>query len=196
MKIRRLIAAVLLSGLLLGSSAYAAEEIPDGGEHTDYMTEMRIAAEDGSPEALRRGALCELDRNLKIREMDLSYEETDFFKPNRSGEEILADILNYIQSQTRVYLGRYYITGYTISYRDCGKIDGVTASGVIAEVGRTVASGKEFAFGTRLYIEGIGERVVEDRGKAVHNGKIDVLFATTAECYAATGWYDVWLIGG
>ena len=158
------------------------------------MTEMIACAEDGSDTAIRQGAMFEFQRNLKIRGMGLSYEETVFFREGRTGEEILADIYDYIKGHNRVYLGRYYITGYTISYADCGKIDGITASGIVASVGRTCASGKEFAFGTRLYIDGIGERTVEDRGGGVHNGHIDVLFATRDECYAATGWYDVWLI--
>lgn len=160
----------------------------------DYMTEMRLAAEDGSEQALRYGTICEINRNLKIRDLDLDYEETYFFRPNRSAEDILSDITEYIENHRRIYLGTYWITGYTISYEDCGKIDGITRSGVIAEVGRTCASGTEFDFGTKLYIEGLGERVVEDRGGKVKNGYLDILFETKSECYAATGWYDVWLI--
>lgn len=93
----------------------------------------------------------------------------------------------------RKYLGTYYITGYDACARCCGKSDGITASGTRAEVGRTIATGREFDFGTRLYIEGIGERTVEDRG--VGNGCIDVFCADHPECYALTGWYDVYLEG-
>lgn len=62
------------------------------------------------------------------------------------------------------YLGRYWITGYDICEECCGKTDGITASGAVAQVGRTIAAPREIPFGTTLYIEGIGERVVEDRG--------------------------------
>lgn len=194
MHIRRLISMLLLCGFLLGAPSLAVSVV-EYDESTDYMTEMIACAEDGSETALRKGAMFEFQRNLKIRGMELSYAETVFFREGRSGDEILADIAEYIESHSRIYLGRYWVTGYTISYADCGKIDGITASGIAASVGRTCASGKEFAFGTRLYIEGIGERTVEDRGGGVHNGHLDVLFATRDECYAATGWYDVWLIG-
>lgn len=97
-----------------------------------------------------------------------------------------------VDKPTMVYLGRYYITGYDTCKSCCGKTDKITASGEIAAVGRTIATGKEFAFGMRLYIDGIGERTVEDRG--VKNGCIDVLCENHADCYAVTGWYDVYLI--
>lgn len=96
--------------------------------------------------------------------------------------------------ERREYLGRYWITGYDICVKCCGKTDGITASGVKAQVGRTVAAPKGFAFGTRLYIDGIGERVVEDRGGAIKGNKIDVLCEDHAECYAITGYYDLYRI--
>ena len=61
------------------------------------------------------------------------------------------------------YLGRYYITGYDTCVQCCGKSNGITASGTTATVGRTCAA-NDFSFGTRLYIDGLGERVVEDCG--------------------------------
>lgn len=92
------------------------------------------------------------------------------------------------------YLGEYYITGYDICYECCGKIDGITASGAYATVGRTIAASREFPFGTKLYIDGIGVRVVEDRGGAIGGGRIDVLCNNHSECYAITGYYDVYII--
>lgn len=97
------------------------------------------------------------------------------------------------------YAGRYKITGYTID--TCGKTPsnpsyGITASGTVAEPWHTLAtSAKEFAFGTELYIDGISDNipmVVEDRGVGV--GCIDVCCSTLAECYAITGYYDVYVL--
>lgn len=88
------------------------------------------------------------------------------------------------------YLGTYWITGYDTCAQCCGKTDGITASGTQATVGATCAA--TLPFGTILYIEGIGVRVVEDRG--VGDGCIDVVCADHAACYAITGWYDVWTI--
>lgn len=92
--------------------------------------------------------------------------------------------------ETRTYLGRYYVTGYDTCAACCGKADGITASGTTATVGRTCAA-NGLPFGTRLYIEGIGERTVEDRG-GMKGQHIDVLCADHPACYAVTGWYEVW----
>ena len=94
----------------------------------------------------------------------------------------------------RTYLGSFYITGYDICVECCGKTDGITASGTQATLGRTCAAGPELPFGTVLYIDGIGERVVEDRGNGVTEGCLDILCKNHAECYAITGWYDVYII--
>ena len=59
-------------------------------------------------------------------------------------------------------LGLYTITAYCSCIKCCGKDDGITASGIKATEGRTVAA--DLPFGTVLEIEGIGSRVVEDRG--------------------------------
>lgn len=92
--------------------------------------------------------------------------------------------------ETRTYLGRYYVTGYDTCAACCGKTDGITASGTTATVGRTCAA-NGLPFGTRLYIEGIGERTVEDRG-GMKGQHIDVLCADHTACYAVTGWYEVY----
>lgn len=45
----------------------------------------------------------------------------------------------------------------------------VTASGRKPRVGRTIAAGRQWPFGTVVWIEGLGRRVVDDRGGAVHS---------------------------
>lgn len=98
------------------------------------------------------------------------------------------------EAPTMRYLGRYKITGYDTCAECCGKSDGITASGTQATVGRTCAASKDLPFGTRLYIEGIGERVVEDRGGGVKGDHIDVLCEDHPACYAVTGYYEVYAI--
>ncbi len=61
--------------------------------------------------------------------------------------------------------------------------DGITASGVPA-VGRICAAPPEYPFGTRLWIEGLGEYVVQDRGGDIKGNRLDILFATHAEAKA------------
>lgn len=92
------------------------------------------------------------------------------------------------------YLGWYRITGYDTCIACCGKTDGITASGTNASVGRTCAAARNLPFGTVIYIEGIGYRTVEDRGGGVNGNHIDVLCANHDDCYAITGYANVWIV--
>lgn len=111
----------------------------------------------------------------------------------RAQEIWLEDYYNPPQP-TKTYLGTYYITGYDICYSCCGKVDGITASGVKARVGRTIAAPSNLPFGTKLYIEGIGERIVEDRGGSITGQRLDLLCNNHSECYAVTGYYKVYIV--
>lgn len=107
---------------------------------------------------------------------------------------ILFIMATAVMAEDWQYLGNYRITGYDICYRCCGKTNGITASGAKAEVGRTCAAPKNLPFGTKVFIEGIGYRIVEDRGGATNGQKIDVLCNNHPECYAITGYRKVWVI--
>lgn len=96
------------------------------------------------------------------------------------------------KSQTMTPIGEMYITGYDICYQCCGKIDGITASGTAAAVGRTIAAGFQFPFGTQIYIDGLGTYTVEDRGPA--GNIIDVLCNNHSECHAITGFYQCYIV--
>ena len=71
---------------------------------------------------------------------------------------------------------KYVITAYCPCVKCCGKTDGITASGVKAVEGITVAMNKSIPFGTKIYIDGVGERIVQDRGGAIKGNKIDLYF--------------------
>lgn len=69
----------------------------------------------------------------------------------------------------------------------CGKTDGKTASGKMATAWHTVAAGKDYPIGTIIYIPALVDKpnggwfVVEDRGGAISNEKLDVFFNTHEE---------------
>jgi 3D (Asp-Asp-Asp) domain-containing protein len=96
--------------------------------------------------------------------------------------------------------GVFYITGYTPTCEHCcGKSDGITASGVVASAERTVAMHQTdmnnlgIEYGDSIYIEGIGERVVEDTG--CRQGVIDVACASHEDCYKITRYATVEVLG-
>ena len=92
----------------------------------------------------------------------------------------------------RTYLGKLQIYGYDpFCDHCCGKSNGVTASGKVATIGKTVAM-SGYPFGTEIYIEGLGYYTVEDRG--VGTGVVDVACEDHTACYAITGKYDVYIV--
>ena len=83
-------------------------------------------------------------------------------------------------------IGTYNITGYTPKcVHCCGSDKGITASGVEAIAGYTVATSSNIPFGTTLYIEGYGYYVAEDRG-AMSNWVIDIAAPSHDACYGLT----------
>ena len=71
---------------------------------------------------------------------------------------------------------KYVITAYCPCQKCCGKTDGITASGKKAVQGVTIATDKSIPFGTKVYIDGVGERIVQDRGGAIKGNRIDLYF--------------------
>lgn len=57
----------------------------------------------------------------------------------------------------------------------------VTASGDKPIPGQTVAADKSIPFGTKVWIEGVGVRTVNDRGGAIKRGRLDLCMETRDE---------------
>lgn len=78
----------------------------------------------------------------------------------------------------------FKVTAYCPCAKCCGRFaSGYTASGTKATAGRTVAASSQFAFGTKLLINGV-TYTVEDRGGAIQGNKIDIYCNTHAEALA------------
>ncbi|WP_082926849.1 3D domain-containing protein [Paenibacillus tuaregi] len=67
----------------------------------------------------------------------------------------------------------YAVTAYSVG-DDYTPSTGITASGKPVEEGVTAACPKELPFGTKLRIEGVGDRVCTDGGGRIKGRKIDV----------------------
>lgn len=66
-------------------------------------------------------------------------------------------------------------TGYTASIEECGKDDGITASGAKVQPMHTLACPNSFKFGTQIEIDGLnGIYVCEDRGGAIKGQHFDI----------------------
>ena len=83
----------------------------------------------------------------------------------------------------------YKLTAYCPCTKCCGdfpgKIKGQTASGAMAQAGHTIAAPKGVPFGARVLAVVDGQRevvgIVEDRGGAIQDLRLDIYFATHQE---------------
>ena len=89
------------------------------------------------------------------------------------------------------HLGNYYVTGYCTGSCCNGSNANKTASGAPLSAWETVAM-NGIDFGTRIYIDGLGEFVVQDRG--VGHGQVDLCVNSHDEAYSITGHYDVYIV--
>ena len=109
--------------------------------------------------------------------------------------------LNAQTDLTLTYAGAFSCTAYcSEEYAHiCGEGHGITSSGAKVQPGVTVAADTSvLPYGTVVYIEGVGLRVVQDTGGAVKGNKLDVAVNTHAEALSWSGWGSrrVWIISG
>ncbi len=79
-----------------------------------------------------------------------------------------------VRARTQVY----QVSAYCHCAVCCGEAGMPTASGKMPMVGRTVAAPRSIPFGTRLEIQDLGSRMVEDRAHEKFDHRIDVFMAS------------------
>lgn len=159
-------------------------------------------AGDPPPPLIERFEAPELPREYPLYENDeigrLSVEVASL--NNELGEaeaeiERLADVIETLEIElseakapikakesANISTSVFEVTAYTSGVESTGKRPGdagygVTASGKTVQEGVTAACPPSLAFGTRLVIEGVGERVCHDRGGDIVEGRLDVYIA-------------------
>ncbi len=75
-------------------------------------------------------------------------------------------------------------SAYTAAADECGKSDGITASGLLVKENETVACPSYLPFGTKLQIAGLGTYICEDRGGAIKGNHIDIYMKTKSQAFA------------
>lgn len=112
--------------------------------------------------------------------------------------ELLASYDELVEQQTKLgeqlsleYVGEFHTTAYCTEKRKhiCGEGHGITASGQPIQAGVTVAADpKIFPYGTILYIEDVGIRIVQDKGAAIKDKHLDVAVDTHANALKWSGY--------
>lgn len=72
-------------------------------------------------------------------------------------------------------------TAYSPSFEECGKTDGITASGIRAVEGETIAA-DDLPFGTKIEING-EIYTVHDRFGAGHKNRVDIFKESQDDCF-------------
>jgi 3D (Asp-Asp-Asp) domain-containing protein len=75
-------------------------------------------------------------------------------------------------------------SAYTAAADECGKSDGITASGLKVKERETIACPPHFPFGIKLNIEGMGTYICQDRGGAIKGNHVDIYMETKKEAFA------------
>ena len=75
-------------------------------------------------------------------------------------------------------------SAYTAAADECGKSDGITASGKKVQEKRTLACPSRYRFGTKIQIEDMGTYICEDRGGAIKGNHFDIYMQTKKEAFA------------
>lgn len=92
-------------------------------------------------------------------------------------------VMAHVESQQRIFAGEFAVYAYCAEQYPhiCGG-NPTTASGEPVTPGVTVAADPDvLPLGTRIYIDGIGERVVQDTGGAIKGRRIDLAVESHAE---------------
>lgn len=98
--------------------------------------------------------------------------------------EIQKQELESLRAQSDInleYLGEFNCTAYCIEKYEhiCGTGSGITASGQPVQAGVSVAvKNSNLPYGTIIYIEGIGIRIVQDTGGGLQSNQIDMAMET------------------
>lgn len=95
--------------------------------------------------------------------------------------EIIEQINNESETLDLKSLGTFEISAYCPCAKCCDKDDGITATGVKATAGRTIAVDPDvIPYGTELYINGF-TYVAEDKGGSIKERKLDIFFNSHLE---------------
>ncbi len=119
---------------------------------------------------------------IALNKTPYNFDEYEPVKPSRD------DHLSRYKKKdnTAVPKGKFEInaSAYTAAADECGKSDGITASGLKVMENRTLACPPQYALGTKIKIEGMGTYVCEDRGGAIKGNHFDIYMKTKKQAFA------------
>lgn len=193
------------------------DERKDGGKFVKLETKRMIAAiaasawmltaTTGWTMANRRIADLEIQRDIyKSRAEDWEQTANDWKDTAYFAADAVEELANELKARKTLDkklmvedAGTFVCTAYcTEKYEHiCGTGTGITASGAPVEAGVTAAADQSiFPYGTVLYIEDVGIRIVQDKGAGVQGDHLDVAVDTHENALAWSGYgeHQVWIL--
>lgn len=178
--IRIAVALGLLAIILIPRIASADEAKADSSNETkiNFKIEDHVVITDGVVKDKQEIMLANAPYNF------------EGYLPVKTEEEIKRDkvLAKYEERRKKANLpsGKFTInaSAYTAAADECGKSDGITASGLMVKVKETIACPPAFPFGIKLKIDGMGTYICEDRGGAIKGNHVDIYMETKKEAFS------------
>jgi 3D (Asp-Asp-Asp) domain-containing protein len=178
MRIIRLLAALLMLGTMFFPGQGLAAKIEQPNETQTNLTNQE------NPELFSK-----LFAFSQPSEVQLALYNFQKGEPEKNQEEIERDfqLARFKDKLDTADLprGKFAInaSAYTAAADECGKSDGITASGVRVKENRTLACPSAFPFGSKINIDGHGIFVCEDRGGAIKDNHFDIYMQTKKQAF-------------
>ena len=135
---------------------------------------LKLAEEKRVAEEKRQVELARVKEEKRVAELVAKREAKNKLKQQNNKTQIASR-----GKSSNIKTSVYTVTAYTAGVESTGKRKGdkgygKTASGAYVQEGVTIACPKNFKFGTKIEIEGVGVRVCQDTGSAIGSGKLDL----------------------
>lgn len=124
-----------------------------------------------------------VNKIVEVRTIQVTSRDTADRNPALTASTTLAKSVQGIEPTVTTF----NTSAYCACMKCCGKTNGITASGAKASAWYTVAAGKGYKMGTVIYIPALADKpnggwfVVQDRGGAISNSKLDVYMNSHSE---------------
>lgn len=195
------VTALILMGAIMPNVAYAADlSAPPEVESSMTVEEInaRIASLNSSVNYFKHNMEQAHAEANEARAQGLS-EDCQVIKDaqrkygdNKANMDIVLQDIAKLNNDKKMmnkytYFDTFKLTGYCPCRKCCGKwANGITASGATAVEGITIAADtRVLPLGTKVFIEGLGERVVQDTGSAIKQKKLDIFVSYHSKAYGA-----------
>ncbi|OGI28658.1 MAG: hypothetical protein A2288_00745 [Candidatus Moranbacteria bacterium RIFOXYA12_FULL_44_15] len=173
--IRIAVALVILFAIIAPKLAFAQEAVESNETKINFKIDSNLIIENGV---------------IKEKRLALAQFGSEGFVPEKTKRELEVEkaLARFAEKRKNASYpkGKFSInaSAYTAAADECGKSDGITASGLKVLEKETLACPPQFPFGTKLRIEGMGTYICQDRGGAIKGNHIDIYMETKKEAFA------------